>query len=107
MDMVRAGGAELAAIYCCPHAPDSGCSCRKPEPGLILQAARDLDFDPSSAIVIGDKASDIQLGRRVGAQSIWLASDAASAPIDPAAEFTARDLCEAAQIIERLQNGSR
>jgi len=50
-------GARLDAIYFCPHAPDSGCECRKPNPGMLLQAQKDLDIDLTESYVVGDKAN--------------------------------------------------
>lgn len=65
--------ARIDAIYFCPHHPSLGnapyrrpCACRKPEPGMLLQAARDLDLDLSRSAIIGDHASDIEAGRRAG-----------------------------------------
>lgn len=67
-------GARIDAYYHCPHHPEHGavrdCACRKPEPGLLLQAQRDLDIDLSASWLIGDKASDIEAGIRVGAEPI-------------------------------------
>jgi D-glycero-D-manno-heptose 1,7-bisphosphate phosphatase len=61
------GGVSLAGIYVCPHGPEDGCACRKPETGLALRAAAELNFDPASSFVLGDKPCDIELGRRLGA----------------------------------------
>jgi len=60
----------LDGIYWCPHGPNEGCDCRKPQPGMIRQAARELDFEPKQAYVIGDKGLDIDLGKAVGATTI-------------------------------------
>jgi D-glycero-D-manno-heptose 1,7-bisphosphate phosphatase len=57
-------------IYVCPHHPDDSCSCRKPRPGLVEQAAREHGFDPRDCLVIGDKACDVALGRAVGATTL-------------------------------------
>jgi D-glycero-D-manno-heptose 1,7-bisphosphate phosphatase len=65
--LLAAGGVELDGIYCCPHLPEEGCACRKPRPGLLLQAASEHRFVPEECIVIGDKPCDIDLGRRFGA----------------------------------------
>lgn len=65
----------LDGIYTCPHTPD--CTvCRKPATGLAEQAAKDLGFTLEEAVVIGDKPSDVELGRRLGALSILIAPDA-------------------------------
>jgi D-glycero-D-manno-heptose 1,7-bisphosphate phosphatase len=70
--MVGAAGAMLEAIYYCPHAPEEGCDCRKPEQGLMRRASAELHFDPRTAVVIGDRDSDVEFGRRAGATTILL-----------------------------------
>ncbi len=52
--------------YYCPHGPDDACECRKPRPGLLLQAARELGLEPGETVVIGDKASDMEAARNAG-----------------------------------------
>ncbi len=61
-------GLHIDAFYYCPHHPDfSGpCSCRKPSPYLLYQAAQDLDLDLSRSFMIGDKMSDVQAGLAAG-----------------------------------------
>lgn len=61
-------GTQVDAFYFCPHHPDFGppCVCRKPQPGLIDLAARELELDLASSILIGDKATDILAGTRRG-----------------------------------------
>jgi D-glycero-D-manno-heptose 1,7-bisphosphate phosphatase len=72
-----AGGVHLDGIYHCPHHPDGSvpeytkaCDCRKPQPGMALQAARDLGLDLSRSFVIGDKWLDIGLANNVGARGL-------------------------------------
>jgi D-glycero-D-manno-heptose 1,7-bisphosphate phosphatase len=65
--MLAAEGAEVDAILHCPHAPEDGCACRKPRPGMAFEAAARFGFDPSEAFVIGDHAADAAMGRAVGA----------------------------------------
>ncbi|MCX6626023.1 MAG: HAD family hydrolase [Candidatus Solibacter sp.] len=71
---VNARLAELAGpfdgIYVCPHLPDAGCRCRKPKPGLLEKAARELGFDLANCFVVGDKASDVELARQAGGKAI-------------------------------------
>jgi D-glycero-D-manno-heptose 1,7-bisphosphate phosphatase len=101
--MVLEAGAELAGIYCCPHRPDEGCDCRKPGTALLLQAARELGFDAKAAVVIGDKASDVELGRRVGAVTVLIRTDPEQEiPECAAADYVVKDLAAAARLIERL-----
>ncbi|MBI3321248.1 MAG: HAD family hydrolase [Candidatus Omnitrophica bacterium] len=63
-------GVQLDGIYYCPHAPADQCACRKPRPGLMEQAARELNLNLRTCFVIGDKRCDLELGRRVGAGTL-------------------------------------
>jgi len=74
---LAAGGACVDAYYYCPHHPDGklpeyarSCDCRKPRPGLIERAARDLHLDPARSFVVGDKWGDVGLARAVGARAL-------------------------------------
>lgn len=58
----------------CPHHPDAGCPCRKPAPGLILQAAEALGVDPADCVVIGDRLADVQAAAAAGARGILVPS---------------------------------
>jgi D-glycero-D-manno-heptose 1,7-bisphosphate phosphatase len=71
-EVVEAAGGRLDAVYLCPHRPDEGCSCRKPAPGLILQAAHDLGLDLGRATVIGDALSDLGAGWAAGVARVAL-----------------------------------
>ena len=57
----------LDGLYVCPHKPEDDCNCRKPKLALLRQAGEDLGFSPEKSIVIGDKASDIEMGHMAGA----------------------------------------
>ena len=59
-------GGRIDAVYYCPHHPDDGCTCRKPRPGMILQARQRYDLDLGAAVMIGDSARDIECGIRAG-----------------------------------------
>lgn len=76
---LREQGIELAGIYYCPHHPQGSvsdyaivCSCRKPEPGMILRAAREHGIDLSRSLLVGDKLSDLEAGRAAGIPSLYL-----------------------------------
>ncbi len=69
--------AHVDGIYYCPHHPEAkkeefreACSCRKPKPGLILQAAEEMDLAPEQSFVVGDRWSDIKTAANCGAKSI-------------------------------------
>ncbi len=75
---LSAKGIYLAGTYHCPHHLEAGlaplkiqCDCRKPLPGLILHAARDLDIDLAASLMIGDKPSDVEAGRRAGVGQLF------------------------------------
>lgn len=59
-------GVTFAGFYYCPHGPDDGCRCRKPAPGLLEDAARELGLDLARSAMIGDKPSDLEAGRAAG-----------------------------------------
>ena len=70
-------GAWIDAFYICPHHPTEGagdftreCSCRKGEPGMLLQAADDLDINLSASYMVGDKIADIEAGHNAGCRSL-------------------------------------
>ena len=66
VNMIREHGGRVDAVYMCHHKPEENCSCRKPKPGLLLQAARDLSLDLPSSWMIGDAWSDLQAGQSAG-----------------------------------------
>ena len=67
---------EIKKVYHCPHHPDfsSTCSCRKPEPGMLLEAKEEFNIDMSKSIIIGDKESDIEAGINAGINESYLFS---------------------------------
>jgi histidinol-phosphate phosphatase family protein len=73
----RRGGARIERFYHCPHDPHASieqyrrdCICRKPRPGLVLQAVDDLGLDPTRSFVVGDKWSDVAVADSIGATGI-------------------------------------
>ncbi len=66
VNLIHRQGGKLDAVYMCPHSPEENCPCRKPKPGLLLQAASDLLLDLSRSWMIGDAWSDLQAGQTAG-----------------------------------------
>lgn len=62
----------LDAIYVCWHDDSDACSCRKPQPGLLLQAARDCNVDLKKSFMVGDRWRDIEAGQRAGCRTVWI-----------------------------------
>ena len=74
IDEFKEQSIDIAGIYYCPHHPDiSGtCSCRKPEPGMLFDAAENLDIDLKNSVMIGDKERDIEAAINAGVQTSYL-----------------------------------
>jgi D-glycero-D-manno-heptose 1,7-bisphosphate phosphatase len=77
MAMLQEQGARVDACYYCPHHPIEGigkyrvdCDCRKPKPGMLLAAARDLGLDLTQSWMIGDKISDLEAGAAAGCRTV-------------------------------------
>lgn len=62
----------ITGYYSCPHLSGDGCSCRKPEPGMLVAAARDLDLDLTTSWLIGDRWVDLAAARSVGVRSVLI-----------------------------------
>ena len=74
LHLLRAEGVEVEGVYACPHTPQDECGCRKPRTGMALRAAEEHGFSLAEAFVVGDHASDMQMGRAVGATTILVRS---------------------------------
>jgi D-glycero-D-manno-heptose 1,7-bisphosphate phosphatase len=68
-------GAHVDGFYYCPHGNEDGCSCRKPQPGLILRAAQEWNADLAASFLIGDDDRDIEAARRAGVRGVKIPSD--------------------------------
>lgn len=91
-------GVEISGIYFCPHDIPENCRCRKPKPGLLLQAAQELGLDLSSSWMIGDAVSDIEAGNNAGCRTARILREP-SLKQGVAADITAVDLASAARKI--------
>jgi histidinol-phosphate phosphatase family protein len=105
--------ARIDAFYICPHHPDDNCSCRKPRTGLIKKAARDFGLDLSRSYIIGDKLSDIEMGRRARLkESILVLTGLGKKELCRAKEINfklgrvSKDILAAARYIYQLNNVS-
>jgi HAD superfamily hydrolase (TIGR01662 family) len=100
-------GAFLDGSYFCPHLPDAGCACRKPEPGMLQRAAEELRIDLSNSYLAGDKAADTEAIRRVGGKGILvLTGHGREAQGEALSDFVAQDLLEAVYWI-LVQEGTK
>jgi D-glycero-D-manno-heptose 1,7-bisphosphate phosphatase len=114
---LAAGAATLDAYYHCPHHPTKGqgdyrraCGCRKPGPGRIEQACRDLDLDPARSVMVGDRWIDVACGHAAGTRAVLVrtgagAAEARAVPDGRGADAVTDNLMEAVGWI--LRNCSR
>ena len=104
----EAAGAPLDGVYHCPHHPQAVrpdyrriCDCRKPAPGMLVTAARELSIDPARSVLFGDKGSDIEAAFAAGVpQRVLLGTDGRSLPaagLAPQATARFTSLAEAVQ----------
>lgn len=71
---LRNNGAEIKAVYYCPHDYNQ-CECRKPAPGMLIQAAQDHNLDLAQAVFIGDDEKDMEAARRAGCRGLMVNVD--------------------------------
>jgi D-glycero-D-manno-heptose 1,7-bisphosphate phosphatase len=91
--MLAAERLRLERIYFCPHGPEDGCDCRKPAPGMLRRAMRDLGFAPDQTVVIGDSDADMGAAAAAGVAGVRVTSAGSSAAIRAAV-----DLLDAARL---------
>jgi D-glycero-D-manno-heptose 1,7-bisphosphate phosphatase len=107
-DTLASAGARVDGWFHCPHHPAAvipelrvTCDCRKPQPGMIHRAARQLEIDLPRSVVVGDKIADVGLGRAVGARSILVRTGYGEAELVrhqgtiPGASYVAHELMDA------------
>ena len=89
---------ELDHVYVCPHDDADQCDCRKPKPGLLLEAARRWDIDLSASVMVGDRVRDIDAGRAAGCRTVYIDHGYRELP-PPHADMSAPSLAAAAPAI--------
>jgi D-glycero-D-manno-heptose 1,7-bisphosphate phosphatase len=73
-ELLNARGIGILGWYMCPHAPEAGCDCRKPLPGMARAASRELNLELAGSFMVGDKRADLELADAIGATGILVAS---------------------------------
>jgi D-glycero-D-manno-heptose 1,7-bisphosphate phosphatase len=94
-------GAVITDTYYCPHPVDGGCQCRKPNPGMLVQAAKKYGIELDKSWMVGDRMTDVVAGLGAGCGSILLQNET-TPPIDPAypkPEIICQNILTAAQLI--------
>lgn len=97
---LAAAGAGVEAWYACTHAGLGGCDCRKPRPGMLLRAARELGLDLARSWMVGDSWRDVAAGRAAGCRTVLVGAGSRRA-VALRPEFHVADLWEAVGVILR------
>lgn len=106
---IQAYGGQISKVYCCPHHPEAGCVCRKPQPGMLQQAAQELGVELNGSYMIGDAMSDLRAGQQAGCHPILVLTGRGLPQLAPALAsmnkpFTITgNLMQAASYIYRLE----
>lgn len=114
--LLQQEGAHLNRIYYCPHHPEEGnppyqrdCSCRKPKPGMLLEASRELNLDLPRSFMVSDKYSDLQMAHQLGVKGILVLTGYGEEELsqvfqrgNPPPDYVAEDLEDAAQWIIKV-----
>jgi D-glycero-D-manno-heptose 1,7-bisphosphate phosphatase len=91
----------LDAIRTCYHDDNDHCTCRKPLPGLLIQAAQDFQIDLQNSFMVGDRWKDIEAGQRAGCKTIWINQQYQEPPPEHPPHFIASNMSEAAIWIQQ------
>jgi D-glycero-D-manno-heptose 1,7-bisphosphate phosphatase len=102
-DFLASEGAKIDGIYYCPHDDQPPCSCRKPAPGMLLNAASDHQIDLHESWMIGDSASDVEAGKRAGCKTAQVLGPESRTA---GADVVERSLGQAVQQILRLEESA-
>jgi len=90
---------ELLDIFYCPHGKGE-CDCRKPKPGMLIEAARKHDIDLAGSWMVGDNRGDVQAGRAAGCRTILVSGQ----EVDTDADFRAGSMGDLRDLLERLRD---
>src|SRR5579872_4137855 len=98
LEILKPTGIKILKTYFCPHASEDNCNCRKPKPGMILQASKDFDIDLANSWMIGDRLTDVEVGINAGTKTIVVQTGLKRIETDKAT-FNAENILEAIKYI--------
>jgi D-glycero-D-manno-heptose 1,7-bisphosphate phosphatase len=98
LELIQPSGINILKTYVCPHCPGDGCACRKPAPGMLLDASKDFNLDLAETFIVGDRLSDIEAGNSMGMKTILVETGKRHVVAEDAT-YTAANLLDAAQYI--------
>ena len=98
LKLIEPSGIKVIDTFLCPHGEQDNCDCKKPKPGMLVEASEKYDIDLAESWMVGDRLSDIQTGINAGAKTILVLS---GEPVEASdATYTAPDLLDAIQFIK-------
>ena len=101
LEMLAPTGVKILKTYFCPHSPEDNCDCRKPKPGMLLEAAKEFDIDLANSYMIGDRLTDVMAGKNAGTKTISVQTGLR--PVEGGvADYNARNILEAVRWIAGL-----
>ena len=71
-ELLKQNGIKIKGFFYCPHAPEEYCSCRKPKPGLVINAMKEHRIEPSLSYLVGDKWTDVEAALNAGVMPVWI-----------------------------------
>ena len=93
-------GVDILDVFFCPHGPESTCKCRKPQPGMLLEARDKFDIDMANSWIIGDKEADVEAASAAGiTNTILVKSGHNIDEINSRAKFITKSIKDSTQII--------
>ncbi|MGH7158370.1 MAG: D-glycero-alpha-D-manno-heptose-1,7-bisphosphate 7-phosphatase [Candidatus Saccharimonadales bacterium] len=98
LEQFEPSGIEVLKTFVCPHDNGAGCACRKPEPGLLVEAVPEFGLDSQGTYIVGDRLSDVRAGINAGIKTI-LVETGKFPVVAPEATYTAPHLLDAAKYI--------
>jgi histidinol-phosphate phosphatase family protein len=100
--LLRRHGLALLDVLVCPHGNEDGCGCRKPRPGMLLEAARRHGIDLAASWMVGDNPRDVQAGQAAGCRTVFVGREA-----EPAADRCVPDVDALAELLAELLEDSK
>lgn len=88
---ITAAGGRIDRVIYCPHRPEDGCECRKPKPGMLLQAAQEMNLNLAGSYFVGDAASDLVAARQVDCQAFLVLTGRGFQQLIPALQSVGRE----------------
>ena len=99
---IEEAGGRVDGVYYCPHHPDQGCECRKPRPGMLLQAAAELQLDLSRSYMVGDAVSDVEAALAAGCHPLLVRTGRGESQRSKMQEPRLRDVPVVADLAEAV-----